>query len=47
MENLLRTDFERWILRKMVNRHSYYNENISRGRQRFQKKQKLQGKVYI
>ena len=49
MENLLRTSFERRILRKIVNRHSYYHKNISLNRQLFQKrkKQTLRGKLYI
>ena len=38
MENLLRTDFKRRILRKMVNRHSYYNREI------FQKNRHCEGK---
>ena len=36
MENLLRTGFERRILRKIANRHSYYHKEISRSRQLFQ-----------
>ena len=37
MENLLRTSFERRILWKMGNQHSYYNKDISRSLQFFQK----------
>ena len=44
MENLLRTDFERRILRKMVNRHPYYNKNMSRSRQLSQKNRHCEGK---
>ena len=43
MENLLRTDFERRILRKMANWHSYCNKNISQSRQLFQKNRHCQG----
>ena len=38
MENLLRTGFERGILRKIGNRHSYYHKEISWSRQFFQEK---------
>ena len=44
MENLLRTDFERRILRKMVNRHLYYNKNMSGSRQLSQKNRHCEGK---
>ena len=37
MENLLRTGFERRILWKMENQHSYYNKDISWSSQLFQK----------
>ena len=37
MENLLRTSFERRILWKMGNQHSYYNKDISWSLQFFQK----------
>ena len=37
MENLLRTSFERRILWKMENQHSYYNKDISWSLQFFQK----------
>ena len=37
MENLLRNVFERRTVRKMANRHSYYDKNISWSRQLFQK----------
>ena len=37
MKNLLQTGFDRRILRKMTNRHSYYNKEISWSRQLFQR----------
>ena len=37
MENVLRTSFERRILWKMENQHSYYNKDISWSLQLFQK----------
>ena len=37
MENLLRTGFERRMLWKMGNQHSYYNKHISWSSQLFQK----------
>ena len=45
-KNLLRTGFESRILRKMVNRHSYYNKRYREVDSSF-KKQTLRGTVYI
>ena len=46
-ENLLQTGFESRILRKMVNRHSYYNKKISWSRQLFQKTDIARNSVYL
>ena len=45
-ENLLRTSFQREILRKMANRHSYYKE-ISQSRELFQITYLEEKKVYL
>ena len=45
MENLVRTGFERRILRKMANRHSYHKEMSYR--QLFQRTEIVREKVYL
>ena len=47
MENLLRTGFERRILWKMKNQHSYYDKDISRSPQLFQKTDIARETVYL
>ena len=47
MENVLQTGFERRILWKMENGHSYYNKDISWSRQLFQKTDIVREGVYL
>ena len=47
MENLLRTSFERRILWKIENQHSYYDKDISWGPQLFQKTDIVRENVYL
>ena len=47
MENLLRTSFERRILWKIVNQHSYYNKGLSWSPQLFQKIDTVRENVYL
>ena len=47
MESLLRTGFERRILRKVSNQHSYYNKEISSSRQLFEKTDITRESVYL
>ena len=47
MENVLQTGFERRILWKMENGHSYYNKDISWSRQLFQKTDIVRKGVYL
>ena len=47
MENLLRTGFERTILWKTANRHTYYNKEISWSRQLFQKTDTARESIYL
>ena len=47
MENLLRTGFEKTILWKTANRHTYYNKEISWSRQLFQKTDIARESIYL
>ena len=47
METLLRTGFERTILWKTANRHTYYNKEISWSRQLFQKTDTARESIYL